>query len=226
MIVLFIAFVAFIVAAVYFSSLLAAQRRKEVSDWGTAHDLAFSPAKDCTLESRFAAFACLRSGRNRYADNILTGKWSDRDFLSFDYHYETTTQNSSGGQQTHHHHFSAVVLSSPIPLKPLFIRPEGLFDRLAGFFGFDDINFESAEFSRAFYVKSPDKKWAYDVIHQRTMEFMLGMPSFSLQFDGHSAMAWRSSTFKPQDFEQAAEIIRGILDRLPEYLVQRQMSQP
>jgi hypothetical protein len=227
MIVLLItALVAFIAAGIYLSLWLAAKRRKELFDWGAEHGLTFSPAKDGSLESRFPAFNCLRSGDHRYADNILTGKWSDRDFLSFDYHYETHTQSSKGGTQTQHHHFSAVVLSSPVLLKPLFIRPEGLFDKLAGFFGFDDINFESAEFSREFYVKAPDKKWAYDVIHQRTMEFILGMPKFSLQFDGHSAMAWRSSTLKTQDFEQAAELIRGILERLPEYLVQQQMAQP
>lgn len=224
-VLIIIAVVAVIAAGIYISLWMAAKRRKELTDWGTAHGLNFSPAKDASMESRFPAFNCLRTGDHRYAYNILTGKWSDREFLSFDYHYETHTQSSKGGRQTQHHHFSAVVLSSPVPLKPLFIRPEGLFDKLAGFFGFEDINFESAEFSRKFHVKSPDKKWAYDVIHQRTMEFMLGMPKFNLQFEGHSAIAWRRSKFKTQDFEQAAEMIKGILDRLPEYLVQQQMSQ-
>jgi len=225
-VLIIIAVVAVIAAGIYLSLWLAAKRRKELSDWGAAHNLAFSPAKDASMESRFPAFDCLRTGDHRYADNLLTGKWSDRDFLSFDYHYETHTHSSKGGTQTQHHHFSAVVLSSPILLKPLLIRPEGVFDKLAGFFGFDDINFESAEFSRKFFVKSPDKKWAYDVIHQRTMEFMLGMPKFSLQFDGHSAIAWRHTTFKTQDFEQAADLIEGVLARLPDYLVQQQTSQP
>ncbi|MCZ6810529.1 MAG: hypothetical protein O7D97_00875, partial [Planctomycetota bacterium] len=56
----------------------------------------------------------------------------------------------------------------------LLIRREGMFDKLAGAFGFDDIDFESAEFSKRFYVKSPDKRFAYDVIHPRMMEFLLG----------------------------------------------------
>jgi len=190
-VLLIIAVVALIGAGIYVSLWLAAKRRKELSDWGTAHGMTFSPAKDASMESRFPAFTCLRTGNSRYAYNILTGKWSDRDFLSFDYHYLTQSHGSKGQTQTHHHYFSAVVLSSLVPLKPLLIRPEGVFDKLAGFFGFDDINFESAEFSRKFYVKSPDKKWAYDVIHQRTMEFMLEKPKFSLQFEGHSAIAWR-----------------------------------
>jgi hypothetical protein len=216
---------AFVAAGIALSLWLAAKRRKGLAAWGAAHGLGFSPAKDRSLESRYPGFGCLREGRNRYGYNVLTGKWSDRDYLSFDYHYETRSGGGKGGSRTVHHRFSAVILSSSVPLKPLFIRPERLFDKLAGFFGFDDIDFESAEFSRKFYVKSPDKRWAYDVIHQRTMEFMLGMPEFSLQFDGHAAIAWRRSTFKIRDFEPAAELIQGILDRLPDYVVEQLMSQ-
>ena len=38
---------------------------------------------------------------------------------------------------------------------------------------FDDIDFESDEFSRKFYVQSSDRKFAYDVLHPRMMEFLL-----------------------------------------------------
>ena len=210
---------------IFLGWLIASKRRKELAAWATAHGLAFSPAKDGSMDFQFPAFDCLKSGDNRYAYNVMNGKWSDHDFVGFDYHYETHTHSSKGGRQTHHHHFSAVILSCPIVLKPLFIRPEGFFDKFTEFFGFDDIDFESAEFSRKFYVKSPDKKWAYDVIHQRTMEFMLAAPNFSLQFAGNAVIAWRGSTFKTRDFEQATELIKGILDRLPEYVVVQQMAQ-
>ena len=223
-VLIIIAVVVLIGGGIYLSLWLAAKRRKELSDWGAAHGLVFSQARDASIETRFAAFSCLHEGRHRYAYNVLSGSWAGRDFLGFDYHYETQS-HSNKGTQTQHHHFSAVVLGSPVPLKPLLVRPETPFDKLAGFFGFDDINFESAEFSRKFYVKAPDKKWAYDVIHQRTMEFLLGMPRFSLQLDGRSVIAWRHSTFKAADFEQAAALVAGILDRLPDYLVRDQMSQ-
>jgi hypothetical protein len=213
---------ALVVAGLFLSWYFAAKRRKEMLAWATAHGLAYTPAQDASMDFQFPAFNCLKSGDNRYAFNVMTGKWANHDFVGFDYHYETHTQSSKGGRQTHHHYFSAVILSSPILLKPMFIRPEGFFDKLTEFFGFDDIDFESAEFSRKFYVKSTDKKWAYDVIHQRTMEFMLASPQFSLQFADNAAIAWRGSTFKLQDFEQATEVAKGILDRLPEYLLKQQ----
>jgi hypothetical protein len=214
--------VLFIVVAIASGWYFAAKRRKELLAWATARGLTFSPSKDPSMESQFPAFDCLKSGDGRYAFNVSHGKWSNHDIVAFDYHYETHTHSSKGGRQTHHHYFSAVILSSPVLLKPLSIRPEGFFDKIGEFFGADDIDFESAEFSRKFYVKSPDKKWAYDVIHQRTMEFMLASPQFSLQFSGSAVIAWRGTTFKIPDFEQAAKLIEGILDRLPEYVLKQQ----
>lgn len=118
-------------------------------------------------------------------------------------------------------------MESPVPLKPLYIRPEGLWDQILEFVGFDDINFESAEFSRRFYVKGPDKRWAYDVLHPRTMEFLLGMPSFHVQFDEGHVMVWGTKRLDPWgDLELAVEVGVGLLERLPEYLVRQQEGKP
>jgi hypothetical protein len=152
----------------------------------------------------------------------MEGEWASRPFRAFDYHYEIHSTNSEGGRRTEHHHFSAAIVESAVLLKPLLIRPEGFMDKVAEFFGFEDINFESAEFSRKFYVKAEDKRWAYDVIHPRVMEFLLAAPRFPIQFGPDCVIAYRGSTFSTLDFESAAGVIGGILDRLPEYLVKQQ----
>ena len=59
------------------------------------------------------------------------------------------------------------------------------------FFGFDDIDFESDEFSREFCVKAADRRWAFDVIHQATMEFLLAAPRFTIELAGPRVMAYR-----------------------------------
>ncbi|MBN1943674.1 MAG: hypothetical protein JW849_10320, partial [Phycisphaerae bacterium] len=140
-----------------------------------------------------------------------------RGFLGFDYHYTT-----GSGKNQSHHSFSCVLLSSGVPLKELFIRPEGFFDKITEFFGYDDIDFESAEFSRAFYVKAPEKRWAYDVLHARAIEFLLNQPKFTIQFAPDCALARKSRTFRPEEFAQAAEVLRGLLDGLPNYVLQQQ----
>jgi hypothetical protein len=202
----------------------AEKRRKELLAWARAHGLSFSPAREYGFDECYAGFDALRQGSNRYACNVMRGSWRDWPLLAFDYHYETHSTDSKGRRQTHHHHFSMVILDSPIPLKPLFIRPEGFFDKVTEFFGFDDIDFESAEFSRRFYVKSPDRKWAYDVIHPRTMEFLLSQPLFTLQCDARHVAAHRGSTFSAAEFGQAVAVATGILERLPDYVVKQQQE--
>ena len=193
-------------------------RKKELAGWAFSKGLNFSPARDAGINNRYS-FKCLQRGENRYGYNIVEGNIGNRPACAFDYHYETHHTDSKGNRQTQHHYFSAVVVDANLPLKPLFIRNERLFDKLAEFIGFDDIDFESTEFSKKFYVKSPDKKWAYDVLHQVTMEFMLSAPRFDIEFGGRQVIAYRNNTFKAVEFEEALNLVNGILDRLPESLI-------
>ena len=218
--VIFVLFILVAIAAVIYSFHARDQRRKALAAWAAGNGLSFTPDKDSGFDDRFSDLDCLKQGSDRYAYNIMQGDWRDRGLTAFDYHYET----GSGKNRTSHY-FSAVILDSPIPLKPLYIRREGLFDKITEFFGYDDIDFESAEFSRNFYVKSPDRKWAYDVIHTRMMEYLMSAPEFSVQFDAERVIAWRDSTFEPAEFKAAARFILGIFDRLPEYLVRQQKGE-
>ena len=38
-------------------------------------------------------------------------------------------------------------------------------------------------------------------------------------------MAYRNTTFKTAEFEAAAQLLAGMLDQLPEYLVKQQMGE-
>ena len=208
-----------VVVGIIYSFYAAQQRRNELSAWAQLRGLRFRSDQVSGMDAAYPAFDCLNEGRARYGYNRMDGEWSGRRFLGFDYHYRT-----GSGKNTHDYTFSAIILESDVPLKPLFIRREGLGDRMATFLGFEDINFESAEFSREFYVKSPDRKWAYDVLHQRAMEFLLAMPRFTIQFDEQRVMVYRDSTFATGDFENAAKVAQGLLDGLPSYVQQPQAA--
>ncbi|HUS91074.1 MAG TPA: hypothetical protein VM695_04450 [Phycisphaerae bacterium] len=210
-------FVAVFVLVAIFGILQAQARRKEMLAFAQRRGLTFDPGKYHGLDDRFPAFDCLRRGHGRYAHNRVFGDWNGRDCLLFDYRYVT-----GSGKNRHTHHFSAIILASDVPLKPLLIRPEGFFDKIADFFGFDDIDFESAEFSREFCVKGPDRKWAYDVIHQRTMEFLMSGPRYSIEFDPAHVIVWHTSRFSVPQFPSAVELAEGLLDLLPEYVRRKQ----
>ena len=193
------------------------RRRRKLRTLARSMGMNFNPSKNHGFDDRYSNFKCLRQGNSyRYACNVMEGRWEDRPILLFDYHYKEGDRK---------YEFSAVIITSSVPLKPLCIRRESLFDKLVEFAGFDDINFESAQFSRKFYVKSPDKRWAYDVIHPRMMEYLLNAPDFGIQFGYKHVIAWQRLRFKPATFKAAADMVSGILDRLPEYVVRQQKGE-
>ena len=155
----------------------------------------FDADEDYAYDSEFSQFSIFCHGSSRYAYNTLRGglRFGDEAWPARmgDYHYQTTSHNGKT-TTTHHHHFSYLLVELPYPSLPdLRIRREGIFDALAGAFGFDDIDFESAEFSKRFHVKSADKKFAYDVCYPPMMEFLLASEPPAMEIDGGVCCLYR-----------------------------------
>jgi hypothetical protein len=217
--------IALVAAAIGFSIHAAAKRRKALTEWAQKNGLTFSGDYEYGVDAKYSEFSIFSQGDNRYACNTLAGSYHGRPFRGFDYHYETYSTDKDGKRQTHSHWFSAVILTSEVPLRPLHIRPESMFDKFVQFIGFDDINFESAEFSRTFHVSSPDKKWAFDVLHGRAMEYLLERPQWTIEFGTRDVcVTMGSACFGPEDFGAAAEVARGLLDLLPQYVREQQAT--
>ena len=104
----------------------------------------------------------------------------------------------------------------------LVIREEGLADRLKSAVGFDDIDFESEEFSRKFWVTSNDKRFAYDVVHPRMMEFLLRRPApkLELRYDALCLHSGRRR-WEVDQFSVWLAWARSFIDLWPEHLVDR-----
>lgn len=220
-VIIIIAAIAAVIGFVVWNAQMKGKRRKEMAGWAQANGLKFLPEKDHSVWLRYQLFKCLQRGDNHYAYNIMLGTIGQRVTCGFDYHYETHSSGSKGQQQTHHHYFSALVVDAGFPLKPLFIRPEGFFDKVTEFVGLDDIDFESAEFSQKYFVKAPDRRWAYDVLHQKTMELMLAYPRFHIEFQGTQVIAYYDNrTFSLGEFSSALKVVMGILDYLPPGMVE------
>jgi hypothetical protein len=211
----FFVFLLLCIGSYFYTRYLSKQRLYKLRAWAQSKGLTFNSDNDVDFKIKFPHFDCLTLGVNQYASNLLSGKWKNRQFWGFDYYYQPSPK---GGLNF----FSAVILLSEIPLEPLFVRPEGFFEKVTELIGFEEIKFESAEFNRKFFVKSANKQWAYHVIHQRTMEFLLANPNFTIQFAPTCVIAYHNDLFSLRGFEHAAEIISGILDRLPGYLKKHQ----
>jgi len=137
-----------------------------------------------------------------------------------DYHYQTT---SSDGKTTttYDHYFSYMLIDLPYHSLPdLRIRREGMFDHLASAFGFSDINFESAEFSKQFHVKSADKRFAYDVIYPAMMEFLLAEEPPTIEISGpQCCFTDGSSTWSAAEFRDRVSWAAKFFELWPKHLV-------
>ena len=109
----------------------------------------------------------------------------------------------------------------PLNLPDLFIRPEGFFDKIAGALGFDDINFESKEFSSRFLVKSGNKKFAYDVIHPQTMEFMMAIDNPPIiEINGRHLACYFKTKIGAPDYSGLFQFSRAFYRKFPNYVIE------
>ena len=175
--------------------------------------------RDDSIATRYRFLDALRQGSNRYAFNVLIGDYEGHAAQVFDYHYETHSTDSKGRRQTHHHHFSFFILALPRNFPELRIYPEGLLSKFGQMLGFDDIDFESVEFSRAFCVRSTDKKFAYDICHTRMMEYLLGNRQLSLEIEGPCLAMSFNSRLDPQQIPSRLRQLVEIRNLFPEYLL-------
>ena len=136
----------------------------------------------------------------------------------FDYHYETHTTDSKGNQQTQHHYFSFFILLLPINFPELKITREGLLSKIAQALGYEDIDFESAEFSRTFCVRSKDRKFAYDVCNAQMMEYLLANRDLSIEIEGPALALAFDARLSAAEIETDLNRLLEIRLRLPEYL--------
>ena len=180
--------------------------------------LQFSHHRDAALMQRLGFLNRLARGSNRYAYNVLQGVYQGNPVLCFDYHYETYSRGSKGQRQTHHHYGSVYMVKHPANFPEVEIYPRNFIHRIGQVLGFQDIQFESVEFSKAFVVKARDRRFAYDVCHPRMMEFLLQYRDFNLEIEAHCIAICYDRRQSPDEVQPHLDALIGIRELMPDYL--------
>jgi len=206
----FIAIFAVVAVLGYISSL---KRREAMAAVAAKLGLQFMPHKDRYMPKRYRFLDKLRRGSNRYAFNVLSGGYQGHEVLLFDYHYRT-----GSGKNTHHHYLSFFILHLRVSFPELIIGPEGIFSKIAQAVGYDDIDFESHEFSRKFCVRSKNKKFAYDVCNARMIEYLLSNSDLSIEIEDTALAVSFNSRLSPGQIEPNLKRLVTVRSLLPDYL--------
>ena len=198
------------------------KRRAALSALSGTLGMRYSFYDPFAVETHFSYMSLFRLGGDRYAFNVISGEYRTGRLLCFDYHYETHSTDSKGHRRTTHHYNSCVLAPVDAAFRPLLIRPENILDKLAAVVGLDDIDFESAEFSRRFYVKGSDKKFAYDIVHPRAMELLLlhAGEGYTFELRSEALLIHRQGKWDPERVRAALDLTVEFVDLIPEYVWQ------
>jgi hypothetical protein len=208
-----VGFVAIFIVVLVMGYVSALKRREAMAAVAAKLGLQFMPHKDRYMPRRYNFLDKLRRGSNRYAFNVLSGSYQGHEVLIFDYHYKT-----GSGKNTHHYYLSFFILQLPVSFPELIIGAEGIFSKIAQAVGYDDIDFESHEFSRKFCVRSRDKKFAYDVCNARMIEYLLSNTDLSIEIEERALAISFSSRLAPERIEPNLNRLTTVRSLLPDYL--------
>jgi Protein of unknown function (DUF3137) len=157
-------------------------------------------------------------GDHQRARNVIRGHESGRDFVAFDYSFETHSSDSKG-RHTTTHNFAVCAVPLPAYLPTLEVRPAGVFGKLADAVGLtSDVDLESEAFNRAFTVRATDRKFATDVLSPRTMQYLLTAPPASWCVQGVSMFRWQSGHLDPTDVIVSASVLDRIATGIPAFV--------
>lgn len=205
-------------AILVISHLQAKKRREAFQALAAELGFSFRPDKDYSFARRFGFLEHMDDGSKRYAFNILSGQIDGQEANIFDYHYETYSRDSKGQRSTYHHYFSIFTLSLPRTFPELNITREGFFAKIGQALGFDDIDFESVEFSKRYSVKSKDKKFAYDFCNAQMIDYLLRQEDLVIEVENQYLALTFMGKLTVDKIRPNLDRIQKIQSLMPDYL--------
>ena len=138
--VLFLA-IAVVAIGVWFAAYQAEKLREEqLGAVASRLGFQFWPESQSRLVERLSIFQLFSQGHSRKAWNIMNGHAGDVKVQLFDYKYVT-----GGGKSSRTWKQTVILFESDRLRLPAFsLRPQGFWDRIAGAFGQQDIEFEAS----------------------------------------------------------------------------------
>ena len=194
------------------------KRVAELTAWAQANGWTYTERAN-ELTDRFLGTP-FGSGFGRSASHLLSSTMNGRPVVAFEYRYKER-QGSGKNQRTVTYTFAVVSTTLPVARPTLQVTHEHLGTRLLNAVGLDDVQLESEEFNRAFRVSAEDQKFAYDVLHPRTMEWMLAdsrAMELPFRFERADVLTWDSGRLDPQRAAWAATYLLDLVDRVPQFV--------
>lgn len=159
-------------------------------------------------------------GFARRAEYVVHGRFRDREIVAFEYIFKTE-RGSGDDRETETHHYMVVSIGLPAARPMLQVSRENVGWKLLGSVGFKDLQLESEEFNKRFRIKTDNNKFAYDVLHPRTMQWMMDDHRFTAQpfrFERANILTWHQSTMQVDMIDDYLNFLCDIVDSVPSFV--------
>lgn len=216
-------------AIVYGIKAAAARRARELGErmaLASRLGLQFAAQPTEDLFPRFQGLQAMPAGVRRYSENLFAGFYKGTEFRCFDYVYITETRDSKGHRHRTSHYVGVAVANLGEAYPKLTMVPENFGHKLWDTLGGDDIDFESEEFSRRFWVKCDDRKFAYDVVNPRIMELLMAPGWNHWEINGALLVAWNPGRMAIAEVEPALDRIVTFIGLIPGFVRSSRTANP
>ena len=181
----------------YYQSL----RRKAFIDMAATMRLHFQYLS-YGLPRRLGLLFQFRRGKNRYASNIITGKYKGQLVYLFDYHYTTGDKYSKV-----RHCQSVAIMQHDLRIPEVRIYPPAFMEKVGNVaeYGKIQLQFDNEPFSSHFSVFASDAAVGDQIFHQPMMEYFLRHPDMSVEVGDGWIATCKEARHIPEEIPRRAE---------------------
>ncbi|MHC5054298.1 MAG: hypothetical protein ACYTKD_06230 [Planctomycetota bacterium] len=219
--VIFLLVMAALIALVVLALWLAVRRRREEMT-RLAHRLGyrFLPRGGERIPERLSSTRLFSKAQDRKVWNLIFGRRNGLEVSLFDYSHMASAASGSG-RQSGTFDRSVVLVEVPNASFPSFLlRLEGVIDKIKAAAGFEDIDFESDEFSKRYYVTCAEKRFAYDVITAKQMDLLLSVEDMNIEMCGRSVVFYLASVLAARELEWLHGFAMEFVANIPPFVLE------
>ncbi len=166
-----------------------------------AADLNFEYSRegDESMISSLGMFQLFSQGRRKKVENLLSGYFDDMDVSICDYRYTT----GHGKHSQTHRQTVLIFKSNSLRLPDFSLRPENIFHKIGGAFGYKDIDFDDYEiFSKKFLLRGSDELAIRDIFNGSVLTYYEGNEGLCTEGNSDTLIIYRASKkVSPEDIK-------------------------
>ncbi len=179
------------------------------------------------IQSAFPQFASNRFRGDWQSDrNICWGSYKGHTIIAWDTVYYDLNADSGSDIDWSEGEYSSILVLTETEIQPTLITPNSLGKRLSalgieegrGTFRMSTVKFELDAFNQAYRVRSTDQKWAFAIIDQAMMEWLMQHKKHTMELAPGGAAVSTWFTLSPEQFKEQFDFCIEFLDRFPEDL--------